>query len=250
MQKLLIPFKRSQVICGFKSKNYAKPVKEGGWGYNHWGIDISTYQGYSHKNNDHTIYASGEGTVAFVREDKPLTKDAKSLGIALAIVYKNCISHSGEVKDLCLRYMHCEKVLVKEGDKVFLGTPIAVEGNIGATNYHLHLEVDYDTVNVRYTPQVSYGHSAWIKQDNPNYFHMTVNPSLWLYQNDEYVQDEDQLVKEGWINPEDENYPKAETDNVSELQKEVRKLKYDLTTTTNKLKAVLDLLEDIITQYK
>lgn len=56
MQKLRLPFKESTMLCGYKTQRYLNA-----WGYPHYGIDISTYQGK--KVPDHTIYASGVGTV-------------------------------------------------------------------------------------------------------------------------------------------------------------------------------------------
>ena len=46
-----------------------------------------------------------------------------------------------------LRHLHCDEVLVKEGDTVKAGQPIALVGNTGLSNYpHLHLEVRWLTV--------------------------------------------------------------------------------------------------------
>ena len=52
MQKLRMPFKKSTMVCGYKTQRYLKA-----WGYPHYGVDISTYQGT--EADDHTVYASG-----------------------------------------------------------------------------------------------------------------------------------------------------------------------------------------------
>ena len=47
------------------------------------------------------------------------------------------------------RYAHCDKLLVKKGDKVKRGDVIATVGRTGAaTGYHLHYEVLVDDKNV------------------------------------------------------------------------------------------------------
>lgn len=227
-QKLIFPFKRARIVAGFGTKKYKEY-----WGYNHWGIDISSRQGYTDKEisvMDHGIYASGTGKVVYCQYDVPKA-GGKSLGYALCIVYKDCISHAGEKKDLVARYMHCGTVYVKEGDTVSAGNKIAEEGMVGAQSYHLHLELDTDTANPRYSPQVSRYHTAWICQDDPNYFYMTLNPSLWLWQNENYVQDPYRfdIWTAAWINEEDKELPMIETTNedlkrrIAELEKEVTK---------------------------
>ena len=65
MQKLRLPFKESTMLCGYKTQRYLNA-----WGYPHYGIDISTYQGK--KVPDHTIYASGVGTVVAAGWDSKL----------------------------------------------------------------------------------------------------------------------------------------------------------------------------------
>ena len=40
MHKLIMPFKRQMMLCGYKNAEYQKY-----WGYPHYGVDISTIQG-------------------------------------------------------------------------------------------------------------------------------------------------------------------------------------------------------------
>lgn len=64
MQKLVMPFKQSTMVCGYKTQRYLKA-----WGYPHYGVDISTYQGA--EVDDHTVYASGTGKVAVAGWEPP-----------------------------------------------------------------------------------------------------------------------------------------------------------------------------------
>lgn len=164
-QRLLLPFRRGMIICGYKTDAYRKA-----WGYPHYGIDISTYQGVM--QGDHYIRASGDGTVVKVGNDG-------SLGKGLCVVYLNCIARDGTVKSLTARYMHMSTVYVKQGQVVKAGDILADEGSVGTKEPHLHFELDTDTrtAYANYSPQVSSAnHSFWVKG-----YDSTVNPSLWLW---------------------------------------------------------------------
>ena len=80
------------------------------------------------------ILAVADGTVIFV--GKAGTGTGKSFGNYLML------DHGG---DLYTLYAHCNKVLVKEGQRVKRGRTIAEVGNTGRTRgptgYHLHFEV-------------------------------------------------------------------------------------------------------------
>ena len=98
------------MVCGYKTDKYKQA-----WGYPHYGIDISSYQG--NMTDDHTIYASGEGVVVSAGWDS-------KLGGALCIKYPDAINHqTNNPQTVIARYMHMDKVLVKQGDKVTLDTP-------------------------------------------------------------------------------------------------------------------------------
>ena len=188
MQKLRLPFKESTMLCGYKTQRYLNA-----WGYPHYGIDISTYQGK--KVPDHTIYASGVGTVVAAGWDS-------KLGGALCIRYDDVYDRrTGKTISVISRYMHMEKVLVKQGDTVRLDTPIGIEGKEGTSNYHLHLEFDTDLNYPKWTPQVSKGLSFWVKGTDS-----TVNPSCLLYQDKSHTILPDNW-EDGWLNQEDKNIP-------------------------------------------
>ncbi len=176
------------MLCGYKTQRYLNA-----WGYPHYGIDISTYQGK--KVPDHTIYASGVGTVVAAGWDS-------KLGGALCIRYDDVYNHrTGKTISVIARYMHMEKVLVKQGDTVRLDTPIGIEGKEGTSNYHLHLEFDTDLNYPKWTPQVSKGLSFWVKGTDS-----TVNPSCLLYQDKNHTTLPDNW-EDGWLNQEDKNIP-------------------------------------------
>lgn len=193
MQKLRVPFKKSTMVCGYKTQRYLQA-----WGYQHYGIDISTYQGTT--VSDHTIYASGEGVVVASGWDS-------KLGGALCIQYNDVYNHqTGKVQNVVARYMHMNKVLVKKGDKVSLDTPIGIEGNQGTTSYHLHMEFDTDCNYPTWTPQVSKGLSFWVRGTDS-----TVNPSYILHADENHVLLPDNW-SDGWLNDIDRNIPVIESE--------------------------------------
>ena len=191
-QRLLFPFHKGMIICGYKTNQYKKS-----WGYPHYGIDISTHQGVTQQ--DHFIRASGEGIVAAVGNDD-------SLGGGIAIVYENCVGRDRTLKTLVGRYMHMpySSILVKTGQAVHAGDILAEEGKEGTNDFHLHLEFDTDTNWPVYTPQVSqYGHKFWKKGTDS-----TVNPSLWLWQGDNALTVPYSFSNRAWINENiDTNLP-------------------------------------------
>lgn len=212
-QRLIYPFIRGMTICGYKTAQYKKS-----WGYPHYGVDISSIQGV--RQPDNFVRASGDGTVVWRTYDQP-SNGAKSLGWALAIRYDDCISHGGTVKSLVVRYMHSEKCYVVAGQKVKAGDVLLLEGKVGTNSEHVHIEMDTDTRQqyANWTPQVSAGHSGWIKGEDS-----TVNPSYWLWQDSRHKQ-----IKYGmafsdrsWINEEDDNLPfvPAEIEDAATLKKE------------------------------
>lgn len=219
-QRLIYPFIRGMTICGYKTAQYAKPKSQGGHGYPHYGVDISSIQGI--RQPDNFVRASGDGTVVWcVKDDPPNKAVAASLGWALAIRYDDCISHGGTVKSLVVRYMHSAKCYVVAGQKVKAGDVLLLEGKVGTNSEHVHMEMDTDTRQqyANWTPQVSAGHSGWVKGEDS-----TVNPSYWLWQDSRHQQ-----IKYGmafsdrsWINGEDDNLPfvPAEIEDAATLKKE------------------------------
>ena len=230
-QYLLLPFRKSMIICGYKTTQYRKS-----WGYEHYGIDISTWQGV--EQQDHYIRASGEGTVVAVGDDG-------SLGKGIAIVYKNCESRTGEIKSLTARYMHMAKIYVKQGQKVKAGDILADEGKEGTTSYHLHFELDTDTTWATYTPQVSrYNHNFWHKGKDT-----TVNPSLWLWSNNIAVQEPYNFTNRAWITSGiDDNIPSVP---VTDSSEEIKQLKSKISTLEqeiSKLNITITKMRELISQ--
>lgn len=193
MQKLRMPFKKSTMVCGYKSPNYHKQ-----WGYQHYGIDVSTVQGTQCK--DHTVYASGVGKVVAAGWDS-------KLGGAICIQYNDVYNHqTGKVQTVIARYMHLKEVRVKTGESVNVNTPIGVEGKEGTSGYHLHLEFDTDISYPTWSPQVSKGLSFWVHGTDT-----TINPSYLLHQDKDRVCLPDPWA-DGWLNEEDRNIPFVEDD--------------------------------------
>lgn len=185
--KLIMPFKRQMMLCGYKNPEYFKY-----WGYSHDGIDVSVKQGGA--GADDNIYASGRGKVVAAGKDN-------TLGYGIAIHYYDCESRNGEKRDLIARYMHMQEIYVKAGDIINTGDLIGLEGKEGTSDYHLHFELDTDIEYPTYTPQVSNAHTFWMKGIDT-----TVNPSLWLW------VDKDQVIVKptynpAWLNAEDFNIP-------------------------------------------
>lgn len=196
-QKLIMPFKRQMMLCGYKNPEYRKY-----WGYDHYGIDVSSKQGGA--GTDDNVYASGEGVVLAAGTDS-------KLGKGVVILYKDCVSRNGEVKDLAVKYMHMVALKVAKYDTVSAGDIIGLEGKEGTSDYHLHFEIDTDTTPkyATWTPQVA-GSDFWKKGIDS-----TLNPSLWLWVGENQV-----IVKPtynpAWLNEEDFNIPKIASDKPEE----------------------------------
>lgn len=186
MQKLIMPFQSQMMLCGYKNAQYRKH-----WGYEHYGVDISTIQGGA--GEDHTIYASGSGTVVAAGRD---TK----LGYGICILYRDAWTPAGP-RDLIARYMHCREMYVKPGQTVEQGDRIALEGKEGTGDYHLHLEFDTDTNYPRYTPQVAQRQDFWMRGTDT-----TVNPSTVLHIGSGQAIVEP-TYNPAWLNPEDREIP-------------------------------------------
>lgn len=220
MQRLILPFKKQMMLCGYRNKEYLKY-----WKYEHLGVDISTIQGGA--GSDHVIYGSGEGEVVAVGKDN-------SLGWGVAILYKDVYNHkTGEVYDVIARYMHMKEVYVTQGQKVTINTPIAPEGKEGTGDYHLHIEFDTDTNWPTYSPQVSAGHTFWRKGTDSS-----INPSFLFH-----VSDDRQIVpptyNPAWLNSEDFNFPLAEVTVVTNDYNELK----------NKYDELLIAINDLLKKY-
>ena len=187
MQKLIMPFKRQMMLCGYKNAEYQKC-----WGYPHYGADISTIQGKA--GDDPTVYASGEGIVLLAGKDS-------KLGYALCVLYPEAYNHhTKQSASVVGRYMHLKSISVKTGDAIKKGDAIGIEGKEGTGDYHLHLEFDTDVKYPQYTPQVA-GSNFWKKGTDS-----TINPSFILH-----VGAGQEIAKPtynpAWLNSEDFNIP-------------------------------------------
>lgn len=205
-QRLIFPFTRGMIIAGYKTAQY-----KASWGYPHYGIDVSSIQsGSGVRQKDNTIYASGIGEVVWCQYDTA-KYGAKSLGWALAIRYEGCVGRDGAYRDLVMRYMHSATCHVKKGDIVRAGDPILEEGSVGTSSPHVHIEIDTDTRYPQYTPQVSAGHSGWVDPSR-GATDSTLNPSLWLWQDEEHRQLAYDFGVKTWINAVDTDLPFIPTD--------------------------------------
>lgn len=198
MQKLIMPFFRCMMLCGYKNKKY-----QSYWGYPHYGVDISTIQGNA--SDDPHILASGNGTVLAAGKDT-------RLGYGAAILYKDVYNHkTGEIYDVVARYMHMRSLNVSKGQKVSVGDVIGIEGKEGTGDYHLHLEFDTDVTPsyATWSPQVAGTGGFWKKGTDS-----TVNPSYLLYIGEEQEL-ADPTYNPEWLNTEDFNIPKIQEDNIN-----------------------------------
>lgn len=230
MQRLVMPFKRQMMLCGYKNAQYLQH-----WKYPHYGVDISTIQGNAGK--DHTIYASGDGTVVAVGQDQ-------KLGWGIAILYRDALNHNtGESRDLIARYMHLPEAWVQTGETVRAGTPLGPEGKEGTTDYHLHLEFDTDTQWPAYSPQVA-GGTFWKRGIDS-----TVNPSHLLHvgQDQEIVEP---TYNPEWLNPEDFAIPKIPGEiNISVDDSRYLRLKEKYDALELKHNEVLSVLVELVEKY-
>jgi murein DD-endopeptidase MepM/ murein hydrolase activator NlpD len=212
-QRLILPFVRSMMLCGYKTAQYLAH-----WGYPHYGIDVSTIQGGA--GDDPAVYASGSGTVLAAG------KDAK-LGYGLAILYPGAVDHrTGEARDLIARYMHLREIYAREGDRVSLGDRLGLEGKEGTGDYHLHLELDADAREeyARWSPQVSSGLTFWVHGVDS-----TVNPSNYLHIGPGQSL-ADPTYNPAWLNPGDfaiPPIPDSPEDTVPREEYEAMKAKYE-----------------------
>lgn len=209
-QRLILPFVRSMMLCGYKVEEYRKY-----WGYPHYGIDISTIQGGA--GDDPTVYASGTGQVLAAGWDA-------KLGYGLAVLYPGAVNHrTGEVRDLTARYMHLREVYVQAGDQVAPKDKLALEGKEGTGDYHLHLELDADAREqyARWSPQVSSGLTFWVHGVDS-----TVNPSDYLHTGPGQSL-ADPTYNPAWLNPGDFAIPPLPEDTVPREEYEAMKAKYE-----------------------
>lgn len=199
MQKLIMPFGRQMMLCGYKNVEYTKH-----WGYPHYGVDISSIQGGA--GADSNIYASGNGTVLACGFDN-------SGGNVIVVLYKDCYNHStGKSCDLIARYMHLTTIAVAVHELVSVGQLLGAEGNTKTGDFHLHLEFDTDVNYPLHSPQVS-GKDDHLTAAQGNILRKgidsTMNPSHILHIGEGQVI-VSPTYNPAWLNQEDFNIPKLD----------------------------------------
>ncbi|MBQ4100257.1 MAG: M23 family metallopeptidase [Oscillospiraceae bacterium] len=205
MQKLIMPFLKQQILCGYKVPKYRAY-----WGYEHYGIDISGKYG----GGDTTIYSSGEGEVIKTGFDN-------SGGNIVVVRYNNVLNRkTGKTLDVIARYFHLSKIVAKEGRKVKVGDILGYEGNTKATDYHLHLEFDTDVAYPLYSPQVSSADDK-LSASQGNILKKgvdtSVNPIYLLHLAKEQSLSQP-TYNPDWLNADDYDIPKLENEpNYKEL---------------------------------
>lgn len=162
----------SNVTCVFGNKCYD----------NHLGNDYATV------TVGHEVVAAYEGTVI-----KAIDNNIANMGNCTDS-YGNYIKiNHGTIngKTYETRYAHLltGTFLVKEGDKVYRGQPIAKSGNSGcSTGPHLHFEVRIDGV-----PVDPYNENNWLWTTKPP-SHGFFNPTNFDFNNGEFLVDDFTLV--------------------------------------------------------
>jgi len=129
------------------------------------GGNFQAHQGVEFNDPDGTpVHAIGDGVVV-------LAGDAEAGSQTVAIRHDRTLEVAGSRRFIYSAYYHNSRLLVRVGDRVRAGQPIALVGNTGrATNDHLHLEVHLlpvDSAALVVDPEVRY----------PPY---NVNPELWI----------------------------------------------------------------------
>ena len=162
-QRLIQPLNRARVTASYKwGGAYQRE-----FGAPHYGQDMT---------GGPTVYAQGEGTVAFAGWDNVC-------GYVVGIVYDDCVNHfDGGHRPLVGRYYHMADVRVKKGQRVTKDTRIGTVGNTGklTTGPHLHVEFDTDTRYPAYTPTLT-GHSNLLKRGLRGARDTTVDPMRVTY---------------------------------------------------------------------
>lgn len=236
MQKLIMPFKVQMMLCGYKNQNYRKH-----WGYDHYGVDISTIQGNA--GSDRNIYASGSGRVVACGFDN-------SGGNVVVVIYPDAHNHAtGKSCDLVARYMHLASITTKKGQDVRVGDVIGVEGKTQTGDYHLHLEFDTDTKWALYSPQVSSADDKkTVAQGNIliKGTDSTVNPSHIFH-----VGLGQRIVtptyNPTWLNTEDKAIPALSSDDTAPLHRRIEELETELKTTKS---GIVQDLQQLADKYK
>lgn len=217
MQKLLMPFQSQMMLCGYKNPNYRKH-----WGYDHYGVDISTIQGGAGSN--HNIYASGAGQVVACGFDN-------SGGNVIVVIYPDAYNHYTKKScDLVARYMHLASITAKKGQAVRVGDVLGVEGKTQTGDYHLHIEFDTDIKWSCYSPQVSSKDDTQSAAQGNILMKGTdsvVNPSHIFH-----LGDNQKIVpptyNPTWLNPEDKIIPALPTEDNEVLYKRISDLESEL----------------------
>ena len=234
MQKLLMPFNKCMMLCGYKNPEYTKY-----WGYKHYGVDISTIQGNA--SNDHRVLASGDGTVIDCGFDN-------SGGNIILIRYNDVYNHkTGKVQSLIARYMHLASINVKAGQNVSALEAIGIEGKSQTKGYHLHIEFETDINYPYHSPQVSGRDDKLTRKQGNILLHgpedATINPSHIFYIGEGQTIVEPTYAP-NWLNSEDLIIPKLDNNIYEEYKKALSELAKEKNKTASLKNDILNILKN------
>lgn len=101
-----------------------------------WGVYSSIYNRFGFKRHNGTDYRHGKSKIISCPFDGTVVRTGNQPsggGIFLGVMNVD--------GDMLLDFLHCEKLLVKEGDAVKEGQPLAIQGNTGfSSGTHSHIQ--------------------------------------------------------------------------------------------------------------
>lgn len=200
-QALILPINKCSFSAGYKSKIYQQQQ-----GYNHYGVDLFSFQGVQ------KVYACGDGEVVAAGCDGK-NGIYSGCGNVIVIIYKNVYIPAFEkVMDITCRMFHFETILVKKGQKVNKDTVIGMYGNTGGATVngkpmgkHLHIEFDTDTKYPLATVGISGTYNQILTVGTVD---STVNPSdVWFIKKSAPDNQEIKGAYSGWYTNNDIQLP-------------------------------------------
>jgi murein DD-endopeptidase MepM/ murein hydrolase activator NlpD len=131
--------------------SFPKPIKP--WAVTQaWGVYNPAYQrfGFSHHNGtdvalgtDNLIRAPFAGTIIRAATQENGQWQPNGGGIFVSLISDQIYDFDDSVRAFVLAdFLHCEKLLVQEGQHVILGQPLAIADNTGfSTGPHTHIQL-------------------------------------------------------------------------------------------------------------